>query len=143
MKTVNELKAMNFIPHHECAICHCMVGWYPQSTGLWFDSSCGCGGDGGHYDTWEEAFKWYNTVFEHESEDAVDSAWRAEGTGNPVSPADEPNAPSDCCTDMYTHAIRMLLDEQNQEIPVWQLRERMQADGIDLDCLKKFLPSTI
>ena len=36
-------------------------------------------GDGHyHYDTWENVFKWYNTVFEKESEEAVQAAWNQE-----------------------------------------------------------------
>ena len=41
-------------------------------------SSCGCGSGGGHYDTWEKVFKWYNTVFEKETEEAVQAAWNKE-----------------------------------------------------------------
>ena len=33
---------------------------------------------GGHFDTWEDVFKWYNTVFEKETEEAVQAAWNKE-----------------------------------------------------------------
>ena len=76
MKTLAELKEMNFIPHHECEICGSMVGWIKNLVPFvgfvpFFDPSCNCGGSGGHHDTWENVFKWYNTVFEKESESAV------------------------------------------------------------------------
>lgn len=77
MKTLAELKEMAFIPHHDCALCGLMVGWYPNMPNPYFDPSCGCGDGEGHYDdTWEDVFKWYNTVFEKESEDAVQKAWK-------------------------------------------------------------------
>ena len=79
MKTIAELKEMSFIPHHDCALCGSMVGWYvSDSLKPYFDSSCGCGSSGGHYDTWEDVFKWYNTVFEKETEEAVQAAWNKE-----------------------------------------------------------------
>lgn len=80
MKTLAELKQMSFIPHHDCNCCGVMVGWVVSKDALkpYFDPSCDCGGSGGHYDTWEDVFKWYNTVFEKETEDAVQSAWNKE-----------------------------------------------------------------
>lgn len=78
MKTIAELKEMHFIPHHDCACCGEMVGWYANEPNPYFDSSCGCGSGGGHYDTWEDVFKWYNTVFEKETEEAVQAAWNKE-----------------------------------------------------------------
>lgn len=78
MKTLAELKKMSFIPHHDCACCGSMVGWYPNGQRPYFDPSCDCGCSGGHYDTWEYVFKWYNEVFENESEVAVLEAWQKE-----------------------------------------------------------------
>lgn len=43
-----------------------------------FDPSCDCGGSEGHYETWEQVFKWYNTVFEKETKEAVQAAWNKE-----------------------------------------------------------------
>ena len=80
MKTLAELKEMSFIPHHDCSLCRSMVGWVVSKDSLkpYFDPSCDCGGSGGHYDTWEDVFKWYNTVFEKETEEAVQAAWNKE-----------------------------------------------------------------
>lgn len=78
MKTLAELKAMHFIPHHDCACCGSMVGWYTNEPNPFFSSSCDCGSSGGHYDTWETVFKWYNTVFEKESDESVRAAWKKE-----------------------------------------------------------------
>lgn len=80
MKTLAELKEMSFIPHHDCSLCRSMVGWVVSKDALkpYFDPSCDCGSSGGHYDTWEDVFKWYNTVFEKESEEAVQEAWNKE-----------------------------------------------------------------
>lgn len=78
MKTLAELKKMTFIPHHNCAICGIMIGWYVDETKPFFDPSCDCGSGAGQYDTWESAFKWYNTVFEKESNEAVQAAWNME-----------------------------------------------------------------
>ena len=80
MKTLAELKEMSFIPHHDCSLCSSIVGWVVSKDALkpYFDPSCDCGNSGGHYDTWEDVFKWYNTVFEKESEDAVQAAWNKE-----------------------------------------------------------------
>ena len=75
MKTLEELKQMHFIPHHDCGICGEMVGWYTDEPEPYFDPSCGCGSSSGHYDTWEIVFKWYNRVFEKESEQAVNTTW--------------------------------------------------------------------
>lgn len=77
MKTLAELKQMNFIPHHECACCGVFVGYYVNEPNPWFDPSCDCCSGGGHYDTWEKVFKWYNQVFEKESEQAVNAAWES------------------------------------------------------------------
>lgn len=81
MKKLVELKQMNFIPHHDCACCGEMVGWHANEPNPWFDSSCDCGSGGGHYDTWENVFKWYNTVLEKESDESVQSAWEKEFAG--------------------------------------------------------------
>lgn len=80
MKTLAELQKMSFIPHHDCSNCGSMVGWVVSKDALkpYFDPSCDCGGSGGHYGTWEEVFKWYNTVFEKETEEAVQAAWNKE-----------------------------------------------------------------
>ena len=79
MKTLAELKEMSFIPHHDCSLCGSMVGWYTSdSLKPYFDSSCDCGCSDGHFDTWEDVFKWYNTVFEKETEEAVQEAWNKE-----------------------------------------------------------------
>lgn len=80
MKTLEELKEMSFIPHHDCSLCRSMVGWVVQKNALkpYFDPSCDCGSSGGHYDTWENVFKWYNVVFEKESEKDVLEAWEKE-----------------------------------------------------------------
>lgn len=78
MKTLAELKQMPFIPHHDCGCCGAMVGWYPQEPNPYFDPSCDCGCGGGHFETWETVFKWYNSVFEKESDDAVQIAWKKE-----------------------------------------------------------------
>lgn len=80
MKTLSELKEMSFIPHHDCACCGAMVGWVVSKGALkpYFDPSCDCGSSGGHYDTWEDVFKWYNTVEEKETEEAVQAAWNKE-----------------------------------------------------------------
>ena len=78
MKTLAELKEMHFIPHHSCGLCGNFVGWYTNEPHPYFDPSCGCGCSDGHYETWEDVFKWYNKVFEHESEEAVQSAWEKE-----------------------------------------------------------------
>jgi hypothetical protein len=78
MKTLEELKQMSFIQHHDCGICGEMVGWYTDEPEPYFDPSCGCGSGGGHYDTWENVFKWYNTVSEKETEEAVQAAWNIE-----------------------------------------------------------------
>lgn len=75
MKTLDELKRMNFIPHHECGCCGSMVGWWIRGGVPLFDPSCDCGCSVGHFDTWENVFKWYNTAFENESEDAVNAKW--------------------------------------------------------------------
>lgn len=80
MKTLAELKQMNFIPHHDCACCGVFVGWYVNEPNPWFDPSCDCGSHGGHHDTWEKVFKWYNTVFEKETKEAVQEAWNKEAT---------------------------------------------------------------
>lgn len=80
MKTLAELKEMSFIPHHDCSLCRSMVGWVVSKDALkpYFDPSCDCGCSGGHYDAWEDVFKWYNTVFEKETEEAVQAAWNKE-----------------------------------------------------------------
>lgn len=80
MKTLAELKEMSFIPHHDCSLCRTMVGWVVSKDVLkpYFDPSCDCSCSEGHYDTWEYVFKWYNKVFEKESEDAVLEAWQKE-----------------------------------------------------------------
>lgn len=86
MKTLEELKAMGFIPHHDCAICGETVGWHPQDPDPWFDTGCGCGcGGGGHYDSWENAFKWYNREYEKESMVAVNAAWELHKAAAPAS----------------------------------------------------------
>lgn len=43
MKTLEELKQMQFIPHHDCGCCGAMVVWYPQEPNPYFDPSCDCG----------------------------------------------------------------------------------------------------
>ena len=80
MKTLAELQKMSFVPHHDCSLCGSMVGWVVSKDALkpYFDPSCDCGGSEGHYDTWEDVFKWYNTVFEKETEEAVQAAWNKE-----------------------------------------------------------------
>lgn len=80
MKTLAELKEMSFIPHHDCSLCRSMVGWVVSKGAPkpYFDPSCDCGGGAGHYDTWEDVFKWYNTTFEKETEEAVQAAWDKE-----------------------------------------------------------------
>lgn len=80
MKTLAEIKEMSFVPHHECGICGTMIGWNisPDMPNPYFDSSCDCGCGGGHYSTWEEVFKWFNSVIEEESEEAVQTAWNKE-----------------------------------------------------------------
>lgn len=80
MKTLAELKEMSFIPHHNCSLCGSIVGWVVSKDALkpYFDPSCDCGGSGGHYGTWEDVFKWYNTVYEKETEEAVQAAWNKE-----------------------------------------------------------------
>lgn len=80
MKTLAELKQMSFIPHHECGVCGVMVGWEasPNSPNPYFNPSCACGCSEGHYETWRTVFEWYNTVFEKESEEAVQAAWNME-----------------------------------------------------------------
>lgn len=78
MKTLAELQKMPFIPHHDCACCGAMVGWHPNGQRPYFNPSCDCGCSEGHYETWENVFKWYNKVFEKESEDAVLEAWQKE-----------------------------------------------------------------
>ncbi len=80
MKTLAELKEMSFIPHHNCSLCGSIVGWVVSKDALkpYFDPSCDCGGSEGHYDTWEKVFKWYNTVSEKETEEAVQAAWNKE-----------------------------------------------------------------
>ena len=81
MKTLAELKQMSFIPHHDCGVCGAMVGWEvsPNSPNPYFNPSCACGCSEGHYETWRTVFEWYNTVFEKESEEAVQAAWNMEG----------------------------------------------------------------
>lgn len=80
MKTLAELKEMSFIPHHDCSLCGSMVGWVVSKDSLkpYFDPSCDCVSSGGHYDTWEDVFKWYNTEEEKETEEAVQAAWNKE-----------------------------------------------------------------
>ena len=78
MKTLAELREMHFIPHHDCGVCGAFVGWYANEPHPYFDPSCDCGSSDGHNDTWENVFRWYNTVFEKESEDAVQKAWEDE-----------------------------------------------------------------
>lgn len=80
MKTLAELKEMSFIPHHDCSLCGSFVGWVVSKDSLkpYFDPSCDCGGSEGHYDTWEKVFKWYNTVSEKETEEAVQASWNKE-----------------------------------------------------------------
>lgn len=52
---------MGFIPHHECGICEATVGYYQNSdTDLWFDSSCDCGGGGGHCATFQDLANFIN-----------------------------------------------------------------------------------
>lgn len=82
MKTLAELKGMSFIPHLNCSLCGSIVGWVVSKDALkpYFDPSCDCGGSEGHYDTWEDVFKWYNTVSEKETEEAVQAAWNKEAT---------------------------------------------------------------
>ena len=75
MKTLDEFKQMNFIPHHECGCCGEMVGWYVCDGVPLFDTSCDCGSSLSRRDTWENVFKWYNTAFENESEEAVNAEW--------------------------------------------------------------------
>lgn len=75
MKTLAELKKMTFVPHHDCACCGQMVGWYVDGPTPYFDPSCDCGCSQGHYGTWEDVFKWYNSVFEKESDQAVNEEW--------------------------------------------------------------------
>lgn len=81
MKTLAELKQMSFIPHLDCALCGATVGWEvsPNSPRPYFNPSCDCGCSEGHYETWRTVFEWYNTVFEKESEEAVQAAWNMEG----------------------------------------------------------------
>lgn len=83
MKTLAELKEMSFIPHHDCSLCGSIVGWVVSKDALkpYFDPSCDCGSSEGHYETWEKVFKWYNTVFEKETEEAVQAAWNKEASG--------------------------------------------------------------
>ena len=80
MKTLAELKKMIFVPHHDCGCCGAMVGWHvsPDMHEPYFDPSCDCGCSDGYYGTYEEVFKWYNTVFEEECEEAVQTAWEKE-----------------------------------------------------------------
>ena len=78
MKTLAELQKMSFIPHHDCACCGAMVGWIPRGQRPYFDPSCDCGCSDGHYESWEDVFKWYNQVFEKESEGAVLAAWQTQ-----------------------------------------------------------------
>ena len=80
MKTLAELKQMSFIPHHECGVCASWVGWEValNKPNPYFNPSCVCGCSEGHYDTWRKVFDWYNTVFEKESNLAVQAAWNME-----------------------------------------------------------------
>lgn len=80
MKTLAELKQMTFIPHHECGCCGAMVGWRVYDGLPWFDSSCDCGCSPERPDTWENAFRWYNSAFEHESEEAIQAEWARSST---------------------------------------------------------------
>ena len=105
MKTLAELKEMSFIPHHNCSLCGSIVGWVVSKGALkpYFDPSCDCGGSGGHYDTWEDVFKWYNTVSEKETEEAVQAAWNIEAI---ALNADK----------LTTQYIRSELDDFRQEV---------------------------
>ena len=80
MKTLAELKEMSFIPHHDCSLYGSMVGWEvaPNTPNPYFNPSCDCGCSEGHYETWRTVFEWYNSVFEKESEEAVQAAWNME-----------------------------------------------------------------
>jgi len=60
MKTIDELKLMQFIPLRECSICKSTIGWYNNGEVAWFDSGCDCASGGGHYDTWEIVEQRYN-----------------------------------------------------------------------------------
>ena len=81
MKTLAELKNMTFIPHHDCGVCRAMVGWEvaQNKPNPYFNPSCYCGCSEGYYDTWRTVFEWYNSVFEKESNEAVQAAWNMEG----------------------------------------------------------------
>lgn len=80
MKTLEELKKMRFVPHHDCGCCGAMVWWNvsPYMHAPYFDPSCDCGCSDGHYGTWEEVFKWYNAVFDGECKEAVQTSWEKE-----------------------------------------------------------------
>lgn len=108
MKTLAELKEMSFIPHHDCSLCGSMVGWVVQKNALkpYFDPSCDCGGSGGHYDTWEYVFKWYNTVFEKETEEAVQAAWNKEAR----------DYEKEKQTAQYVRYVRSELEDFRQEV---------------------------
>jgi len=62
MKTLEELKAMRFIPLRMCSICGSLIGWYNNGEVAWFDPSCDCCSfdSGGYYDTWETVLEVYN-----------------------------------------------------------------------------------
>jgi hypothetical protein len=63
MKSLEELKAMRFIPLRECAICGCQIGWYNNGEKAWFDPSCDCCSmGGGHYDDWKIVQERHNAL---------------------------------------------------------------------------------
>lgn len=63
-------KAVFFIPHHNCGICHCPVGYtiYPVThENIYFDSRCDCTGyTRPQLSNWESVANWIN---QHTGED--------------------------------------------------------------------------
>ena len=108
MKTLAELKQMTFIPHHECGCCGSMIGWRVYDGSPWFDSSCGCGCSPEHPDTWENAFRWYNSAFEHESDEAIQAEWARSSMTE--SSSEEYHVKCESDTTFKEHTISQITD---------------------------------
>ena len=55
-------KGIKYIPHHNCSLCNCMVGYVVvDEIDLYFDATCDCVAVSDiNYKTWDSAAEWVN-----------------------------------------------------------------------------------
>lgn len=67
-------KKIRFIPHHNCGICGCCIGYYFEINPITndvratFDSSCDCGWSPARPVSLEQAAAWYENLSDQEKQ---------------------------------------------------------------------------